>query len=88
MSRSFARTHALIICTRFCIQPVWRNSRVQASYEEENPRWKALVADLSLDREAGESPHGRFGPPGVKKIAAWQVRSLGVAADEGSLIFS
>jgi putative transposase len=55
--------------------------------EEENRRWKALVADHSLEGEAGASPHGRFGPPGVMKVAAWQVSSLGVAAGEPALNF-
>jgi putative transposase len=56
--------------------------------EEANRRWKALVADLSLEREAGESSQWLTEPRGVMKIAAWEVRSLGVPADEGALIFS
>jgi hypothetical protein len=38
--------------------------------EEENRRWKAPVADLSLDRETGEILNGPVGPPEVMKVRA------------------
>jgi hypothetical protein len=38
--------------------------------EEENRRWKAPVAELSLDRKAGDSSQWLIGPPELMKIRA------------------
>jgi putative transposase len=38
--------------------------------EEANRRWKVLVADLSLDREAVDGSQWLIGPPEVMKIRA------------------